>query len=283
MASTLNNAGQPKGNINRYLDHSVHDLLSLKHRTVVITGGARGLGLAFALAVAEVGGNVAVLDAAEEPHEHFYEIEKKYGTKFKYYRSDVTKFDVLKASFDEVVIDGLVTAAGICPDESFLQRSPESVARCMNINILGTYYAAQLAAAQMAKQEANHFNPRGGSIVFIASVTAHMTSKDQNISDYCASKRAVVSLAKALGVELAASGIRVNSISPGYNMATDLTIDLCAARPWLGEIMNNEPALRRIGDRTDLKVPVVYLLSEASAYHTGDDLLITGGMHAGRY
>ncbi|KAF6836746.1 short-chain dehydrogenase reductase sdr [Colletotrichum plurivorum] len=287
MASTLNNAAQPKGNINRYLDHSVHDLLSLKHRTVVITGGARGLGLAFALAVAEVGGNVAVLDAAEEPHEHFYEIEKKYGTKFQYYRSDVTKFDVLKASFDEVVwdfgrIDGLVTAAGICPDEPFLQRSPESVARCMNINVLGTYYAAQLAAAQMAKQEATDFNTRGGSIVLIASVAAHMTSKGQNISDYCASKGAVVSLAKALGVELAASGIRVNSISPGY-MATDLTIDLCAARPWLGEIMNTEPALRRIGDRTDLKVPVVYLLSEASAYHTGDDLLITGGIHAGRY
>ncbi|KAI8277866.1 NADP-dependent mannitol dehydrogenase [Colletotrichum sp. SAR11_57] len=120
-------------------------------------------------------------------------------------RSDVTNYDILKETFSNIVkdfgrIDGLVTAAGICPDEPFLQRSPESVAKCMNINVLGTYYAAQLAAAQMASQEPTDFNPRGGSIVMIASIAA---------------KGAVVALAKALGVELAASGIRVNSISPG--------------------------------------------------------------------
>lgn len=108
-----------------------------------------------------------------------------------------------------------VTAAGICPDEPFLKRDPQSVARCMNINVLGTYYAAQLAAAQMAGQEPTESNRRGGSIVFIASIAAHVASKGQCTSDYCASKGAVVSLAKALGVEMAAMGIRVNSISPG--------------------------------------------------------------------
>lgn len=86
----------------------------------------------------------------------------------------------------------------------------------MNINVLGTYYAAQLAAAQMARQKPAEFNPRGGSMVLIASIAAHVASKGQTTSDYCASKGAVVSLAKALGVELAAMGIRVNSISPGY-------------------------------------------------------------------
>lgn len=72
---------------NRYLQHSVHDLLSLQGRTVVITGGARGLGLAFALAVAEVGGNAAILDAAEKPHDHYYAMQKKFpNLKFGYYR-----------------------------------------------------------------------------------------------------------------------------------------------------------------------------------------------------
>ncbi|KAF4464334.1 short-chain dehydrogenase reductase sdr [Fusarium albosuccineum] len=273
---------------NRYLQHSVQDLLSLKDRTVVITGGARGLGLAFALAVAEVGGNVAVLDAADKPHDHFYKIQKDFDIKLEFYKTDVTKYDLLKQTFEQVAsdfgrIDGLesITAAGICPDEPFLERSPESVARCMNINVLGIYYAAQLAAAQMVKQEPTESNPRGGSIVMIASIAAYVASKGQHTSDYCASKGAVVSLAKTLGVELAGTGIRVNSISPGY-MTTDMTLDICKRYPHLSDIMNNEPPMRRMGDRTDLKVPVVYLLSNASAYHTSDDILITGGIHAGR-
>ncbi|KAL1875729.1 hypothetical protein VTK73DRAFT_9918 [Phialemonium thermophilum] len=273
-------------NPDKFLSRTVHDLLSLKGRTIVITGGGRGLGLAFAFAVAEVGGNVAVIDLLDKPHDHFRKLESEFDVKVKLYKGDVTNYEALQKTFDEIVadfgrIDGLVTAAGICPDEPFLQRAPDSVARCLNINVLGTYYAAQLAAAQMAKQEPADFNPRGGSIVFIASIAAHVASKGQTTSDYCASKGAVVSLAKALGVELAAMGIRVNSISPGY-MLTDMTIDLCDRYPWLAEIMTNEPPMRRIGDRTDLKVPVVYLLSEASAYHTSDDILITGGIHAGR-
>lgn len=67
----------------------------------------------------------------------------------------------------------------------------------------------------MARQEGTEFNPRGGSIVLVASIAAYVASKGQTTSDYCASKGAVVALAKALGVELAAYGIRVNSISPG--------------------------------------------------------------------
>ncbi|KAG0647013.1 NADP-dependent mannitol dehydrogenase [Hyphodiscus hymeniophilus] len=273
-------------NPDKFLTRSVHDLLSLKGRTIVITGGGRGLGLAFGFAVAEVGGNLAIIDLLDQPHDHFRKLETEFGVKVKLYRSDVANHATLTATFDEIVkdfgrIDGLVTAAGICPDEPFMRRAPESVARCMNINVLGTYYAAQLAAAQMAKQEPTDFNPRGGSIVFIASIAAHVASKGQTTSDYCASKGAVVSLAKALGVELAAFGIRVNSISPGY-MLTDMTIDLCDRYPWLADIMMNEPPMRRIGDRSDLKVPVVYLLSDASAYHTSDDILITGGIHAGR-
>jgi sorbose reductase len=65
-------------------------------------------------------------------------------------------------------------------------------------------------------------------------------------------------------------------------MLTDMTLDLCNREPLLADIMRNEPPMRRMGDRCDLKVPVVYLLSDASAYHTSDDLLITGGIHAGR-
>lgn len=169
----------------------------------------------------------------------------------------------------------------------------------MNINFLGTYYAAQLVAAQMNKQPPTEFNKGGGSLVFVASIAAYVASKGQNTSDYCASKGAVVSLCKALGVELASVGIRVNSISPGhvnltcfsamvadrpsdrYTM-TDMTLDLCERMPHLRHIMTTEPPMRRMADRTDLKGLVVYLLSDASAYQTSEDTLVTGGIHAGR-
>lgn len=126
---------QPQQVLKRDADSSlyrtVQDLFSLKGRTIVITGGARGIGLSFGFAVAEAGANVAIVDLLSEPHEHFYKLEKDYGVKVKLYkyfaerrlysilltfmfndRSDVTNHAVLGATFEEIVedfgrIDGL--------------------------------------------------------------------------------------------------------------------------------------------------------------------------------
>ncbi|KAM5387026.1 hypothetical protein ACJZ2D_000319 [Fusarium nematophilum] len=265
---------------NRYLSRSVQDLFSLRDRVTVITGGARGIGLAFAFACAEAGSHVAILDRLETPHEHFYKLEKEYGVKVKLYQTDVTKFDVLERTFAEVAndfkrIDGLITAAGVCPDEPFLERKPEDVTRCFSINTLGTYFAAQLTARQITKQDEGLATPKGGSLVFIASIAAHMASKGQYTSDYCSSKGAVVALATQLGCELASRGIRVNSISPGY-VATDMCLSIADERPGLVEIFHSEPPMKRMGDRLDLKGAAVFLLSDASAYMTSSDMLIDG-------
>ena len=82
---------QPQQKLQRdadgFLRRTVQDLFSLKNRTIVITGGARGIGLSFAFAIAEVGGNVAILDALDEPHEHFYELQRRFeDLKFKLYK-----------------------------------------------------------------------------------------------------------------------------------------------------------------------------------------------------
>jgi sorbose reductase len=117
------------------------------------------------------------------------------------------------------MIGGSITAAGICPDQRFLERPAASVKRCFDVNIAGTYFTAQLAAKQMVKQEKQVTaapSSSKGSIVMIASIAAHRASKGQFLSDYCASKGAVTSLAKALAVELAEKEIRVNYVSPGY-------------------------------------------------------------------
>lgn len=108
-----------------------------------------------------------------------------------------------------------ITAAGICPDQPFLERSLEAVQRAFSINVLGSYFAAQLAAEQMVKQQADDNHAQGGSILMIASIAAYQASKMQYLSDYCSSKGAILSLVRELGVELAEKRIRVNSISPG--------------------------------------------------------------------
>ena len=122
---------------------------------------------------------------------------------------------------------------------------------------------------------------RGGSIVMIASIAARAALPSQRLSIYGASKGAVKSLCQQLAVELSPLGIRVNSISPGY-IETEMTKGLALTHRELVSVFHSAAPLGRIGDRADLKCVVGYLLSDAAAYTTGSDILVTGGMHAGR-
>jgi sorbose reductase len=87
-----------------YLTSNVFDLLSLKDRVIVVTGGARGIGLALAFAVTEAGGQVAILDASDEPHDHYQRL-KSVASKVEYYKSDVTEFTVLEKTFEQIMTD----------------------------------------------------------------------------------------------------------------------------------------------------------------------------------
>ncbi|KAH6867524.1 hypothetical protein B0T10DRAFT_534202 [Thelonectria olida] len=268
-----------------YQAATVFDSLSLRGRVVVITGGAKGIGLALGFAVAEANASVAIVDAAPEPDPAFAKL-KQMSPKAGYYQSDVTDYQRLQDTFaligsDFGRVDGLITAAGIVSDQPLLQRDPVGVKTCLEINSLGTYYSVRLAVEQMVKQPLRSGDASVGSIVTIASIAAHQASKGQYTSDYCMSKGAVLSLTKQLGVELAQHGIRINCLSPGY-IATDLTADLVRKHPTLGDIFNSEPPMKRMGKRSDLKAAAVFLLSDASSYMTSAEMLITGGMHAGR-
>ncbi|PGH03981.1 hypothetical protein AJ79_07213 [Helicocarpus griseus UAMH5409] len=261
-----------------YRHTALTDLFSLKGKTVVITGGARGLGLAFAWAVAEVGANVAVLDLLDKPHEDFYLLEKELGVKTKLYRVDVTDYEALERTFDEVKkdfgsIDHCVTSAGVPKDKPFLEHTQADLRSLLSINVEGTFFAAQFAAKHMKAQGT------GGSIVMIASIAGHNSCPGKSVSGYCFTKGAILAGCRALADELVQYNIRVNTISPGY-ILTDMTVANIAARPTILQDLPKNIPMGHIGDRRDLKGAIVLLLSQASAYTTGTDLIIDGGLVA---
>lgn len=121
----------------------------------------------------------------------------------------------------------------------------------------------------------------GGSIVLIASIASHLTIPLQRLAMYGATKGAVRVMMTHLAVELAPLNIRVNTISPGF-IRTDMT-ELCAVQqPELYSVFNSAPPIGRIGETSDITGAVNYLLSDTSAYTTGADIPITGGLIGGR-
>jgi len=259
-----------------YRTRSVQDLLSLKGKTVVITGGARGLGLSFARGCAEAGGNVAVIDRLAAPDPEFKLLETECGVKAKFYNGDVTDYAAIEALLDSIAgdfggIDCLVTAAGIGSGIPLVDYTPEKIHNMFDVNVLGTIQITQLAVRRMIAQG------HGGSIVAIASIGAHKAIPDQTNSIYCATKGAVLTFAKAAASELARHGIRVNSISPGFFL-TPMTpgyLDKNVAK--LRGFEDHIP-LGRFADRAEIKSTLVMLLSDAGSYITGQDIVVDGGV-----
>ncbi|RMZ77466.1 hypothetical protein DV738_g4373, partial [Chaetothyriales sp. CBS 135597] len=255
-------------------------MFELKGRNYIITGGAQGIGFASTRAIAEYGGNVAVLDIQEKPVEEFNTLSSKYGVKALYIQTDVTKQDSLNKAFEEALsklgsIDGCVPAAGIAIDKPFVDQTWDEFTRIQEINVRGTFFTAQLCAKQMIKQKT------GGSMVLIASQSAHIALPGYRMAAYNASKGGVFMLAKVLAVELAPHGIRVNTISPGF-VDSDMTRNVRAHKSKReGEQMWLSPPNQRLSTQNDLTGAIIYLLSDAAKHTLAADIAITGGLHAG--
>ncbi|KAF4959035.1 hypothetical protein FGADI_1913 [Fusarium gaditjirri] len=233
--------------------HDVRPMFELRGRNYIVTGGAQGIGFACTRAICEMGGNVAVLDIQKEPTAEFNTLSEKFSAKTAYIQTDVTSQESINAAFDKVLkefetIDGVVR---------------------------GTFFVAQLAARQMVKQGT------GGSMVLLASQSAHIGLPGYRMAAYNASKGGILMLSKALAVELAPKGIRVNTISPGFvdSEMTRTVRELKSKRE--GEQMWLAPPNQRLSRQDDLTGAVIYLLSDAAIHTTAADIPITGGLHAG--
>ncbi|PLB46608.1 short-chain dehydrogenase/reductase SDR [Aspergillus steynii IBT 23096] len=249
--------------------------LSLDGKVTMITGGARGIGLAIAEATATLGSDVILFDVLS-PQAGVEELQKRYGTRIKYYRANVTQQSSLEGSFTTAMedfgrLDNCITAAGVALDKPFLDHQWDEARRVMDVNVLGSFFPAQLAARQMVSQKS------GGNILMIASIAAHCAVPAQCISIYGASKAAITLLGKTLGVELGPYNIRVNTLSPGF-----ISTDMLRQFEELQDIFARVPSLGRIGETDDLMLAIAYLLSDGAKYTTGADLPVTGGLHGGR-
>ncbi|KAL2008951.1 hypothetical protein VTN00DRAFT_7145 [Thermoascus crustaceus] len=266
------------------------DSFSLKGQTAVITGAARGLGLAFAQALGEAGANIAVLDVID-PEPALKQIQTDHGVKVEFYKTDVTSREQVAGAVERIMrefgrVDININAAGIVKDEPFLTTSDENLSKTFAVNFTGSFLVAQACANAMiqthrqeidsAKATPNSPTPIHGSIVFIASIATHISTTAQRISCYTASKAAVRGLVKPLAMELAKHGIRVNSLSPGYTM-TDMMRGLQREQPKLVAQFERETMFGRIGTPEELKGAVLFLCSRASGWVTGQDVLVDGG------
>lgn len=248
------------------------ELFSLSGKKGFITGAARGIGKCLAEAFVEAGAEVAIVDMdLAEAKKTAEGISRKYNRRVIAIACNVTDAEDVRRMMDTYIrefglIDFAVNNAGIANVVPAEVIDASDFKKVVDVNLNGVFLTAQAAAQHMI--ESNH----PGSIVNTASMSGHVVNVPQTIANYCASKGGVIMLTKALAVEWAQYHIRVNCVSPGY-MATELVAEMKEMHAeWIPRI----PA-GRLGTPEDLIGAYLYLVSDASRYATGTDLVVDGG------
>lgn len=231
-------------------------------RSVLVTGGNRGIGLAIAQAFAAQGDRVAVTHRGSGAPEGLLGV-----------RCDVTDAAEVDRAFGEVEaahgpVEVLVSNAGITDDTLLLRMSEDTFSRVIDANLTAAYRVAKRAASGMLRM-------RRGRMVFVSSVVGFTGSPGQ--VNYAASKAGLVGLARSIARELGGRGITANVVAPGF-VRTDMTDALPEARK--ADILGQVP-LNRFATPDEVAGTVVFLASDAAAYVTGAVVPVDGGLSMG--
>jgi NAD(P)-dependent dehydrogenase (short-subunit alcohol dehydrogenase family) len=247
------------------------DLFSVKDKVVIITGCARGIGLTYARGLGAHGAKLAICDIQDEKIREVGQELEKSGCEVLTSRVDVTDPGDISDFIQQVLkkygrIDGLVNNAGV-----LMRRTPEEMTLeewelIQKVNVNGTFLFAQAVGLEMIRK-------REGSIVNIASIAARQ-ALDLRIA-YCTSKAAVQHFTRTLAFEWGKYNIRVNAIAPGF-IKSDMNADLRANEEIYNRMVSEVP-LARFGEPDDLLGTLMYLLSSASTYVTGQTIFVDGG------
>ena len=235
---------------------------SKQGRSVLVTGGNRGIGLAIARALAADGDRVAVTYRSGEPPEGLLGV-----------RCDVTDPESVDAAFTEVEekqgpVEVLVANAGITRDQLMMRMSEEDFADVVQTNLTGSWRVAKRASKGMLRL-------RRGRVVFISSVVGLLGSAGQ--SNYAASKAGLVGLARSLARELGSRGITFNVVAPGF-VETDMTAELGEE---LQATYKSQIPLGRFCSADEVARVVRFVASDDAAYVTGAVLPVDGGLGMG--
>ncbi len=245
--------------------------LELERKVALITGGAQGIGKAIALLLAKKGADIVVSDVNLEKAEETAREVEAIGRGAMAIRADVANANDVEHMVEAILerygqIDILVNNAGIAKDKLILRMTEEEWDAVLNVNLKGTFHCIKAVVRHMSKQ-------RKGKIVNIASVVGEMGNAGQ--ANYSASKAGVIGLTKTIAREFAQRGVNVNAIAPGY-IETPMTEVLPERAK---EELRRMIPMERLGRPEDVAEAVLFLVSEASSYITGQVLNVNGGIY----
>lgn len=251
------------------------EMFKLEGRTALVTGGGHGIGRHLSLGLAEAGANVIVVGRKLDPLQEVADVIEAMGRKCCVLQADLSDTDAIDTLVDTALervgrLDILVNNAGMAWAAPTLDYPMAGWDKVFDLNVRSLFYLSQKIARHMKAQG-------GGSIINISSISAWRCAPDEQepVVAYNASKGAVVSLTRDMAVKLAVDNVRVNGIAPGPFL-TDMMNHVRHDEDKLSAFESAIPQ-QRSGKEDDIKGVVVFLGGPASAFITGQTLIVDGG------
>jgi NAD(P)-dependent dehydrogenase (short-subunit alcohol dehydrogenase family) len=247
-------------------EHGALQRFRLDNRVALVTGAGKGIGRACAEALASAGATVI---AVARTREDLQSLQDEHPENIEIWVQDVSQPDFLKRMSVLPQLDVLVNNVGTNTPQFFDEVETIVLDRMLDLNVRTAFLVAQAATKIMLKQGS-------GSIIHMGSQMGHVGAAKRTV--YCMTKHAIEGLTKAMAVELAPRGIRVNSVAPTF-IETPLTQPMLADPAFRTDVLSKIP-MDKIGQVEDVASAVLFLASPASGMVTGDSLKVDGGWTA---